>query len=186
MTNAPRFLLVGRWVLGILFLWAAASKLANPIEFLGSIYAYDVSLPDGLMKLVAVTLPWIELICGLLLMAGVWTETALSATTALLAAFVLLTGQAWLRGLSISCGCFNLDIFGLTASNSNLVKLVESVGFAFIRNLLLLGVSLLMLRSTLRQGNASLDEGIRPKISGDAAVAPHGKSNKQLRRAAVT
>jgi uncharacterized membrane protein YphA (DoxX/SURF4 family) len=139
-----------RWLLGALMLWAAVSKLAHPTEFLGSIYAYDLPLPRGLVQLVAVVLPWLELLCGLLLIANVWSETALAAIIGLLAVFVLATGQAWARELDISCGCFDLTIFGLESS-AGLVKFIESPGFAFFRNLLLVLLAFALLRRRLAQ-----------------------------------
>jgi putative oxidoreductase len=128
-----------RWFLGVLLLWAAVSKLANPTEFLASIYAYELPLPRGLMQFTAVVLPWIELLCGLLLLANFWTESAVAAA-GLMGVFVMATGQAWARGLEISCGCFDLTIFGLQGSYPGLVQFLESPGFAFVRNLVLLGL----------------------------------------------
>ena len=141
-----------RWLLALLLLWAAVSKLANPMEFLGAIYAYQLPLPRPLLQTVAVVLPWVELLCGLLLLAGVWTEAALAVVTGLLAVFVLATGQAWLRGLDISCGCFNLKIFGLHESLPGLVKFLESVGFAFVRNLALAALAGFLLRKQTLTG----------------------------------
>lgn len=151
--NTPlpaRWLTLLRWLLGALMLWAAVSKLAQPTEFLGSIYAYDLPLPRSWLQLVAVVLPWLELLCGLLLMANVWSETALATIIALLAVFVLATGQAWSRGLDISCGCFNLEIFGADGS-ARLVKFIESAAFAFFRNLVLVIVAWLLLRQRLAE-----------------------------------
>lgn len=149
--NSPlpgRWLILLRWLLGALMLWAAVSKLAQPTEFLASIYAYDLPLPRSWLQLVAVVLPWLELLCGLLLLANVWSETALSAIIVLLAVFVLATGQAWARGLDISCGCFNLEIFGADRS-AKLVKFLESAAFAFFRNLFLVSIAGWLLRRRL-------------------------------------
>ena len=144
-------------LLGMLMLWAAVSKLANPTEFLGSIYAYELPLPRPLMQTVAVVLPWLELLCGLLLVAGLWVETALTVVAALLAVFVLATGQAWMRGLDISCGCFSLKVFGLD-SNPGVDRFLESVAFAFFRNLVLLTLAALLLRKQLST-NPTGDQG---------------------------
>ena len=62
-------------------LWAAVSKLANLTGFLGAIYAYDLPLPRGFLKLIAVILPWVELLCGLSLVSRVWTDSALAMTS---------------------------------------------------------------------------------------------------------
>ena len=144
-----------RCFLGALMLWAAVSKLADPTDFLSSIYAYKTPLPQLLLKLAAVVLPWLELLCGLLLIANVWSETALTLAVALLAVFVLATGQAWARGLDISCGCFNLEIFGADRS-TKLFKFIESAGFAFFRNLVLVFLAVALLRKQLARLNEQL------------------------------
>ena len=146
-----------RGLLGVLMVWAAISKLANPTEFLGSIYAYKLPLPQLFMQATAVVLPWLELLCGLLLVAGLWVETALLAVTALLTLFVFATGQAWLRGLEIGCGCFSLKVFGLD-SNPELERFLESVAFAFFRNLVLLAVAALLLHKKLATSSTVVPE----------------------------
>ena len=136
-------------LVGVLLLWAAVSKLSNPTEFLGSIYAYELPLPKQLLKLAAVTLPWLELLCGLALLASVWTAEALATTLLLLSVFVLATGQAWARGLKISCGCFDFSLIGLDKDHSPVVKFLESPGFALLRNLALSAVTFVLLRRQL-------------------------------------
>ena len=134
-----------RYLLALLLLWAAISKLARPTDFLASLYAYQLPLPRDLLKFAAVVLPWTELLCGLLLLGRVWVETALTVTAALFVLFVLSTGQAWARHLDISCGCFDFGIFGLDARTSGAVRFLESVGFAFIRNLALTAAAVFLL-----------------------------------------
>jgi len=148
-----------RWLLGALMLWAAVSKLANLTEFLSSIYAYQMPLPRALLQCAAVVLPWLELLCGLLLLANVWSETALTTVFGLLVIFVVATGQAWARGLDISCGCFNLEVFGADRS-SKLFKFIESASFAFFRNLALVALAGLLLRRQLN------------KLAGDSTNPP--------------
>lgn len=140
-----------RQLLGVLLLWAAVSKLANLTELLGSIYAYQLPLPRTLLQIAAVVLPWVELLAGLLLLAGFWSDTALLIVTGLMGLFVLATGQAWMRGLDITCGCFNLTILGLTESLPDLARFLESVSFAFFRNLVLTAVAVWSLRKQRRQ-----------------------------------
>lgn len=144
-----------RGLLAGLMLWAAVSKLANPTEFLGSIYAYELPLPRALLQGTAVVLPWVELLCGLLLLAGFWQPTALLLLTGLLLIFVLATGQAWVRGIDIACGCFNLEILGLSERAPGLVRFLESVSFAFFRNLLLASLAGFLLWRTGRMTRAT-------------------------------
>ena len=127
-----------RWLLGSLLVWASLSKIANLQEFYISIAAYQLPLPAPWQRLSAMILPWLELLCGLLLLGGVWTRAALVWALVMFGVVVLATGQAWARGLEISCGCFNLSAFGLEpGSGKSFVKFIESVGFAFFRALLL-------------------------------------------------
>lgn len=138
---------VVRVALGALLCWAALSKLANVTEFLGDMLAYRLPLPESSLRFVAIILPWLELICGLMLLANFQTRAALGWCVVLFAAFVIVTGQAWARRLNISCGCLDLSIFGLD-SHGPLGKFLESVAFAFFRALLLLGATVWLWRTT--------------------------------------
>ncbi len=144
-TALPRLRTGLRWFLGLLLLWAAVSKLANPTEFLGSVYAYQLPFPRGLLKLVAMVMPWCELLCALLLLANLWTESALCCALLMMAVFVAATGQAWVRGLHIECGCFDFGLLGLGRAEK-LKELLESVALAFFRNLLLASIIWWLLR----------------------------------------
>jgi uncharacterized membrane protein YphA (DoxX/SURF4 family) len=127
-----------RWLLAIILVWAALGKIANLQAFYASLTAYHLPLPDALLRLAVTALPWLELLCGILLIAEGARRAALLWTVVLFAAFVLATGQAWARGLEISCGCIKLDFLGDGAAK----KALESVQFAFIRAILLLGAAL--------------------------------------------
>jgi putative oxidoreductase len=152
-----------RWILGGLLIWASLSKLANLQDFYISIVAYQVPLPGVMIRLAAMVLPWLELLCGLLLLGRIWTQAALVWSLVMFGVFVIATGQAWARGLDISCGCFNLRAFGLDAgTGKSFIKLVESVGFAFFRALLLFLGAVYLLRSTARVGP---DDACRSPVS---------------------
>jgi putative oxidoreductase len=159
-----------RWVLGLLLLWAAVSKLANPTEFLGSLYAYKLPLPKPALQMVAVILPWVELLCGLLLVVNFWSESALACTAGLFVVFLLATGQAWARQLNISCGCFDLKVFGLHESHPKLVKFLESPGFAFCRNLALISLTIFLLRKKLDELKPEVV--VTPKLPGKTGKRP--------------
>jgi len=141
-----------RWLLGALLVLASLSKIANLQEFYISIAAYQLPLPGAWLRLSAMILPWLELLCGLLLLGAVWTRAALVWALVMFGVFVLATGQAWARGLDISCGCFNLSAFGFDpASGKSFVKFIESVGFAFFRALLLFLGAAYVIRSCPRR-----------------------------------
>lgn len=129
-----------RWLLGVVLLWAALGKVANVQEFYAALLAYQIPLPSALLKATAVVLPWLELLCGLMLLANVRTTAALAWAVVLFAVFAACTGQAWLRGLHIACGCLDLRLLGI-AGDSALGLWMESAKFAFIRAALLLVVA---------------------------------------------
>ena len=132
-----------RWALGALLVWASLAKIGNLAEFHGSLLAYQLPLPDALLRLSAMVLPWLELLCGFLMITRTARCAAVLWAVVLFAIFVLVTGQAWARGLDISCGCLKLDFLG----DGAFAKFLESASFAFFRALLLLAASLYVLRS---------------------------------------
>lgn len=62
--------------------------------------------PRSLNNLVAITLPWIELVAGGLLMLGIWARPSALVIGLMMGVFLLAIGQAVARGLNIDCGCF--------------------------------------------------------------------------------
>jgi len=64
--------------------------------------------------------------------------------------FALCTGQAWLRGLDIACGCLDLRFLGVAPVSANAASL-ESVQFAFLRSLVLGALAVHCLRAELRR-----------------------------------
>jgi uncharacterized membrane protein YphA (DoxX/SURF4 family) len=132
-----------RWLLAVLLVWAALGKIANLQEFHANVAAYRLPLPAAMIRLAVMVVPWLELLCGVLLVAGTMRRAALLCTVGLCAIFVLATGQAWARGLEISCGCFKLDFLGEGAAK----QVLESVQFAFGRAVLLLAAAVWLLRS---------------------------------------
>jgi len=170
--------------LGILLVWAAVSKIANPTKFLGDILAYRLPFPRGWHSLVAAVLPWTELLCGLLLLAGSWLEAALGITMGLFGVFVVATGQAWMRGLQISCGCFDLKLLGFD-SESRLAHFLESPGFALFRNLVLFALTAWLLSRVFRKSapaGAVSSVGDRMTTrSNNPLDTPHPSSNRKNR-----
>src|SRR5215472_11329792 len=99
-------LLLLRLALGGIFVYAASTQLREPASlFAISIDAYHV-LPEWSVLLIARMLPWLELLLGLLLIAGFWRRVSTVAASALLALFFSLMVRAYVRGEAIDCGCF--------------------------------------------------------------------------------
>src|ERR1035441_6201568 len=95
-----------RIALGVVFVYAAWLKLRDPWQmFAMSIDSYQL-LPPLAVRVVARTLPWLELLLGVLLMAGLWLRLAAGATSLLLLGFFVLMIRAWAKHMEINCGCF--------------------------------------------------------------------------------
>jgi uncharacterized membrane protein YphA (DoxX/SURF4 family) len=98
--------LVLRIVLGAIFVYSAWSKLKDPWSlFAMAVDSYQV-LPLWGVEWVARTLPWIELVIGVLLIVGRWMRVATVACSLLLLVFFGLMVRAHLKGMEINCGCF--------------------------------------------------------------------------------
>jgi hypothetical protein len=102
---------------------------------LAEIYAYQIPFPDGLANAVAHSLPWIEILLGILLIFGLWRGPLTTATLLLLAIYTFLTAQSWWRDLSIDCGC--LDFSGFHPA----LTFLETPAGSTLRNLFLIIVT---------------------------------------------
>jgi len=100
--------LAARIVVGLVFLLYGLDKIAHPDDFARAIANYRL-LPEALINLVAVTLPWVECVCGLLLLAGQWVRSAALVSAFLLGVFVVAVSITLARGLDIACGCLDAD-----------------------------------------------------------------------------
>src|SRR4030088_2513541 len=99
--------------LGVIFVAAALPKIVDPPSFAHMIYNYRI-LPGTLVNLAALTMPWIELLCGLALILGLWTGTARTITGALPLTFTIAIGLNRARRNAIDCGCFDVSAAGKT------------------------------------------------------------------------
>ena len=68
----PFVLLVLRFVLAAVFIYAAVHKIGRPLAFADEIHAYGVVDYGPPLYVMAVVLPWLELLCGLSLVTGVF------------------------------------------------------------------------------------------------------------------
>ncbi|PYK38152.1 MAG: DoxX family protein [Verrucomicrobia bacterium] len=92
-------------IIGGVFIYAGATKALDPIRFANDIDNYKI-LPWMIGVRLAFYLPWLEIFCGLALIARRLYLGGLSILTALVFIFVIATVSAKIRGLDISCGCF--------------------------------------------------------------------------------
>ena len=94
-----------RWYLGVLFVGACVHKIAEPASFALDIATYDI-LPLAAINLMAIGLPWIELIAGVMLIVGWRVRGSSLVIASMMLVFLVALCIALARGLDMSCGCF--------------------------------------------------------------------------------
>jgi uncharacterized membrane protein YphA (DoxX/SURF4 family) len=98
--------IAGRLALAAVFLYAAYTKLRDPwMVFAMEIDAMHI-VPSAMVEIVARTMPWFELLLGILLVVGILTRYVATVSTALLASFFTMLLFLYLRGFQGDCGCF--------------------------------------------------------------------------------
>lgn len=128
--------LSARFLLAILFLWAGIRKMVSPDLFLQDIESYKI-LPYRWAWLVSIWLPFIEITAAAaLLTTRRWAQAGSLIIGVLLLAFLGAIVSAWLRSLTLSCGCF-----GASTEPANYPWLVA-------RDMLMLGLAIFILLTT--------------------------------------
>jgi uncharacterized membrane protein YphA (DoxX/SURF4 family) len=114
---------IGRLLLGGIFVYAGYAKLVYPNHNLWPFFILKFSVSTNLStfafqvesykvvgaagaSLVAHTLPFVEIVLGLLLLIGWKFRIWAAMMTAILAGFLTLVTRAYLLHMEINCGCF--------------------------------------------------------------------------------
>lgn len=111
-TSVTAQLLNNRWLLLLLrlgiggaFLYAGYLKIWEPMAFADSIASFRI-LPAELINIMALALPPLEIILGVMLVTGWRVRVASFGVLLLSIIFAFALGQALMRGLKVDCGCF--------------------------------------------------------------------------------
>ena len=131
MLKNKTLLVVFRLVLGGLFVYAGVVKVLDPLDFAQNIRNYRL-VGQSLSFIVAVVLPWLEILAGVALAAGIWKRPSALIITGLLVFFILLTLVTIARGLDVDCGCS-----GALSRRSGFGVVLEDLGMLFMGLVLL-------------------------------------------------
>lgn len=104
LLNLEIIKLIVRIIPALVFIFFAVVKIENPAEFAHEIGNYKL-FPIFSINLIAIILPWVELILGFMLLAGIKIRSTVFFTGVLLLGFILAVAGAMAQGLDISCGC---------------------------------------------------------------------------------
>ena len=99
--------LAARWILGVTFIYASFYKIISPAEFASIVYGYDL-FPEIFINLIAIVIPFLELIAGIALVLGVYPRSAAIIINVLLLAFITVLAINLIRGHEFNCGCFSV------------------------------------------------------------------------------
>ena len=129
--------ILSRIFFGGIFVAACVSKILHPDLFARIIFNYQI-LPDMFVNVTAITLPWVELVCGLALVFGVQRLGAVLILNMLMVIFMTALFWNLSRGLDVACGCFTT-----TATEGNMA-------LDLLRDVVILGLGLSVLRFEIR------------------------------------
>lgn len=93
---------------GVIFIASALPKIADLNAFAGSIHNFHMEpvIPTAFISVLAMTIPWIELVAGLALVSNFKPRAGAFVYTGLMVVFTVAVAVALARGLSFECGCF--------------------------------------------------------------------------------
>ncbi|MCG2773907.1 MAG: DoxX family membrane protein, partial [Desulfobacterales bacterium] len=116
-------------VLGGLFFYAGLQKVLHIHEFAEAVLAYQL-LPESLVGVAVAGLPWLEVVAGFCLVAGLKRRSCLLLLAGLVAIFLVVILITMARGLKIDCGCglFFQRQVGMGAVLEDAVLLIWAAG----------------------------------------------------------
>ena len=81
---------LARWLLGGLFLYMGCRKALHPDLFLKMLREYQIARGAPALNTIAIALPWVEVFCGLLLLAGIAVRGTALLLAGMLAVFTVV------------------------------------------------------------------------------------------------
>jgi len=140
--NLDRATVLARWTLGVLFIYMGWIKAVDPEHFLELLREYHLTQNPWVLNTIGITLPWFEVFCALLLLAGIAVRGAALLLAAMLAAFtaavayravgVAATQAIPFCSVKFDCGCGG-------GAEFICAKLPENIGMLLIALWLLAG-----------------------------------------------
>ena len=115
LIGGPWLELTARLLLGVTFVYASYHTILEPAAFAKIVYGYDL-FPYETINLIAVIIPFIELIAGIALITGIYSRSAALILIAMLLAFIMVISINVIRGHEFDCGCFSAGQSGYSSS----------------------------------------------------------------------
>jgi len=103
----PAGAVAARLGVGTVLVYAGLHKMGHAGELARIVYAYRLVHLE-MVNLVAMILPWLEMLAGILLVLGLLRRSSALVACALFGLFAAAVGLALFRGIDVLCGCFSL------------------------------------------------------------------------------
>lgn len=126
--NLSTLFVVLCFLLAAVFIYASIDKILHPADFAAIVKDYKV-LPNILINLTAIILPWLELVLGVLLVLGRWQKGTLLLMNLLLVVFWATLVLNYYRGVDVGCGCFSTQA---TESSNMIWYMIRDGGFVLL------------------------------------------------------
>ncbi len=124
-----------RILLGVIFIYASIPKIGYPSQFAKIIYGYAL-FPAALINLIAIIVPYVEIVMGASLILGIYPRAAASILAGMLSLFIIAISINLIRGHEFDCGCFSLKNSGLS----------HSAGMLLFRDIIYFFISIFIIR----------------------------------------
>ena len=131
LIDNPVLILIIRSFIGVLFIFYGVAKIADPSQFANEIGNYGMT-PDFITQLMALILPWAEMIVGVLLLFGIYQNENGLIATAMLLMFTFAVIFAFASGLDINCGCSG----GNAQQKVGWLKILENFGLIILTSVI--------------------------------------------------
>jgi putative oxidoreductase len=124
---------------GYYFIYASMSKIPYPAQFADILAAYRL-FPYPFVNVLAVVVPWIELITGLFIIIGLRNRASAIIIALLYIGFNVAIGLNVIVGSPITCGCYDTvgEPVSLVKIIKNTVWLIFTIQVLFYDRLFLL------------------------------------------------
>jgi uncharacterized membrane protein YphA (DoxX/SURF4 family) len=125
---------LARCVLGAVFVYMGLSKALHAVEFLKAVRAYEAVQNPFLLNAIAGGLPWFEVLCGTLLLAGVAVRGSALVLIAMLVPFTWMVLHRALAldaaipfcAIKFDCGCGGGEVLVCRKLLENVVLILLS------------------------------------------------------------
>jgi len=97
------------WLFGAVFVWAGIVKLSGLDDFQSVLRTYQI-FPESSLTWIAAVMPWFEILLGVGLMIPHWRQASAFGVLGLNIAFIVILLSLLFRGITVSCGCFGVEL----------------------------------------------------------------------------